>query len=167
MDRDRILRRAREVLNIEATGILSLRDRLDQNFIQAVDLLFGCRGKVVVMGLGKSGHVCRKIAATLASTGTPSFFLHAGDGVHGDVGMIMEGDVIRTIRNNHQWFGHYHTGGNPGRNEIDETQELYYPAITRAVLATGFQGYYAHEFIPKNKDPLKSLRAAVALCDVS
>lgn len=79
---------------------------------------------------------------------------------------IMEGDVIRTIRNNHQWFGHYHTGGNPGRHEIDETQELYYPAITRAVLATGFKGYYAHEFIPTAKDPLKSLRHAVALCDV-
>ena len=99
MDRDRILRRAREVLNIEATGILSLRDRLDQGFIQAVDLLFGCRGKVVVTGLGKSGHVCRKIAATLASTGTPSFFLHAGDGVHGDVGMITEGDVVLAVSN--------------------------------------------------------------------
>ena len=79
---------------------------------------------------------------------------------------IMEGDVIRTIQNNHKWFGHYHTGGNPGRNEIDESQELYYPAITRAVLATGFAGYYAHEFIPKRPDPIKSLRQAVALCDV-
>lgn len=79
---------------------------------------------------------------------------------------IMEGDVIRTIRSNHKWFGHYHTGGNPGRNEIDHTQELYYPAITSAVLATGFDGYYAHEFIPKRKNPLRSLRAAVALCDV-
>ena len=78
---------------------------------------------------------------------------------------IMEGDVIRTIRDNHQLIAHYHTGGNPGRNEIDETQELYYPAICRAIIDTGFDGYLAHEFIPK-RDPLRSLREAVALCDV-
>jgi hydroxypyruvate isomerase len=79
---------------------------------------------------------------------------------------IMEGDVIRTIQNEHQWIGHYHTGGNPGRGEIDDSQELNYVAITRAVIKTGFTGYYAHEFIPKRPDPLKSLREAVALCDV-
>jgi hydroxypyruvate isomerase len=78
---------------------------------------------------------------------------------------IMEGDVIRTIKNNHQYIGHYHTGGNPGRNEIDVTQELYYPAITKAIIDTGFTGFMAHEFIPK-RDPLASLREAVALCDV-
>jgi hydroxypyruvate isomerase len=78
---------------------------------------------------------------------------------------IMEGDVIRTIRDNQQFIAHYHTGGNPGRNEIDETQELYYPAICRAIIDTGFDGYLAHEFIPK-RDPLRSLREAVALCDV-
>jgi hydroxypyruvate isomerase len=78
---------------------------------------------------------------------------------------IMEGDVIRTIRDNAQWIGHYHTGGNPGRNEIDETQELNYKAISQAIVDLGFQGYYAHEFIPK-RDPMTSLREAVALCDV-
>jgi hydroxypyruvate isomerase len=78
---------------------------------------------------------------------------------------IMEGDVIRTIRDNHQFIAHYHTGGNPGRNEIDGTQELYYPAICRAILDTGFGGYLAHEFIPK-REPLRSLREAAALCDV-
>jgi hydroxypyruvate isomerase len=78
---------------------------------------------------------------------------------------IMEGDVIRTIRENHQWIGHYHTGGNPGRNEIDDTQELYYPAIVRAIIDTGFTGYMAHEFIPK-REPLVSLRQAVDLCRV-
>ncbi len=78
---------------------------------------------------------------------------------------IMEGDVIRTIRDNHQWIGHYHTGGNPGRNEIDETQELYYPAIARAIADTGFQGYMAHEFVPK-REPLVSLKQAVELCRV-
>ncbi|HYE97284.1 MAG TPA: TIM barrel protein [Planctomycetota bacterium] len=79
---------------------------------------------------------------------------------------IMEGDVIRTIQQNHPWFAHYHTGGNPGRAEIDETQELNYVPITKAVLATNYDGYYAHEFIPKKEDPIKSLRDAVALCDV-
>ena len=78
---------------------------------------------------------------------------------------IMEGDVIRTIRDHHQWIGHYHTGGNPGRNEIDETQELYYPAIARAIADTGFQGYMAHEFVPK-REPLVSLKQAVELCRV-
>src|SRR5690606_28540828 len=61
---------------------------------------------------------------------------------------IMEGDVIRTIRNNHEYIGHFHTGGNPGRNEIDETQELNYPAIMRAIVETGFEGFVAQEFIP-------------------
>ncbi len=78
---------------------------------------------------------------------------------------IMEGDIIRTIRDNHQYFGHYHTGGNPGRNEIDETQELYYPAIMRAIKDTGFTGFVAQEFIPK-RDPLTSLREAIKICTV-
>ena len=78
---------------------------------------------------------------------------------------IMEGDVMRTIRDNQQWIAHYHTGGVPGRNEIDGSQELNYPAIVRAIGDTGFSGYMAHEFIPK-RDPLTSLRDAVALCEV-
>ena len=78
---------------------------------------------------------------------------------------IMEGDVIRTMRDNIQYIGHLHTGGNPGRNEIDETQELNYLAISKAVAELPFEGYYAHEFIPK-RDPLKSLAEAVELCDV-
>jgi len=78
---------------------------------------------------------------------------------------IMEGDVIRTIRDNHAWVAHYHTGGVPGRHELDETQELNWRAVARAVVETGFQGYFAHEFVP-TRDPLTSLREAVALCDV-
>lgn len=78
---------------------------------------------------------------------------------------IMEGDIIRTIRTYKDFIGHYHTGGNPGRNEIDETQELYYPAIMRAIAETGFQGYVAHEFVPK-RDPLTSLAQAIKICDV-
>ena len=78
---------------------------------------------------------------------------------------IMEGDVIRTIRQNQTAFGHYHTGGNPGRNELDDTQELNYKAIARAIADIGFQGYMAHEFIPL-RDPLTSLGEAVELCVV-
>lgn len=79
---------------------------------------------------------------------------------------IDEGDVIRTIRDNQQYFGHYHTGGVPGRHEIDQTQELYYPAIMNAIVATGFKGYVAQEFIPAAKDKIASLRQAVQTCDV-
>jgi hydroxypyruvate isomerase len=82
---------------------------------------------------------------------------------------IDEGDVIRTIKDNHQYIAHYHTGGVPGRNEIDETQELYYPAIVKAILATGFNGYLAQEFIPKAKDKegqLAALKNGVTICDV-
>ena len=94
---DKILERAREVLDVEARGLLSLKDRLDDSFVRAVELLFGCQGKVVVTGLGKSGLICRKIAATFACTGTPSSFLHAGDGIHGDLGMMMKGDVVLAV----------------------------------------------------------------------
>jgi hydroxypyruvate isomerase len=79
---------------------------------------------------------------------------------------IDEGDVIRTIRNNHQYFGHYHTGGVPGRNEINNTQELYYPAIMEAIVKTGFKGYVAQEFIPTWTDKMGALKEGVSICDV-
>jgi hydroxypyruvate isomerase len=79
---------------------------------------------------------------------------------------IMEGDVIHTIQDNHPFIAHYHTGGVPGRHEIDETQELNYPAIMKAILATGFQGFVAQEFVPRGSDPLASLEKCVRLCDV-
>ncbi|MGB2435651.1 MAG: hydroxypyruvate isomerase family protein [Flavobacteriaceae bacterium] len=79
---------------------------------------------------------------------------------------INEGDVIRTINENHQFIGHYHTAGVPGRNEIDQTQELFYPAIMKAIIATGFKGFVAQEFIPKNNNQLQSLERAVQICDV-
>lgn len=79
---------------------------------------------------------------------------------------IMEGDVCDTIKENHQYFDHYHTGGVPGRNEIDESQELYYPRIIQAIVDTGFKGYLAQEFIPRRRDKLASLRQGVQICDV-
>lgn len=79
---------------------------------------------------------------------------------------IMEGDIIATIRDQHAHFAHYHTGGVPGRNEIDETQELNYPAIMQAIVATGYKGFVAQEFIPAKPDALASLKQAIAICDV-
>jgi hydroxypyruvate isomerase len=79
---------------------------------------------------------------------------------------IMEGDVIATIKKNHKWYAHYHTGGVPGRHEIDDTQELFYPAIMQAIVATGFKGHVAQEFIPARPDALASLKQGVGICDV-
>ena len=79
---------------------------------------------------------------------------------------IMEGDLIATIRKHYRNFAHYHTGGVPGRNEIDETQEIHYPAVMKAIVETGFKGHVAQEFIPKRKDAIASLRQGVGICDV-
>jgi hydroxypyruvate isomerase len=79
---------------------------------------------------------------------------------------IMEGDVIATIRKNIKYISHFHTGGVPGRHEIDDTQELHYPAIMQAIVDTGFTGFVAQEFIPAKPNKLKSLKKAVKICDV-
>lgn len=79
---------------------------------------------------------------------------------------INEGDIIRSIQDHHTWFGHYHTAGVPGRHEIDETQELYYPAIMRAIAATGYTGYVAQEFMPVAEDKIGSLKKAIQICDI-
>lgn len=79
---------------------------------------------------------------------------------------IDEGDVINNIQTYHQYIAHYHTAGVPGRNEIDDTQELFYPAIVKAIVKTGFKGFLAQEFIPKQEDKLQSLRNAIKICDV-
>ncbi len=79
---------------------------------------------------------------------------------------IMEGDIIRNITDYRQYIAHFHTGGIPGRHEIDDTQELYYPAVMRAIVATGFKGYVGQEFVPKQEDKIASLRNAIHICDV-
>jgi arabinose-5-phosphate isomerase len=94
VDAGRALALARDVLDTEARAISSLATRLGSAFVAAVDLLLRCRGRVVVSGIGKSGHVARKLAATLASTGTPAFFVHPAEASHGDLGMITAGDVV-------------------------------------------------------------------------
>ncbi|HBQ21262.1 MAG: D-arabinose 5-phosphate isomerase [Deltaproteobacteria bacterium GWA2_38_16] len=91
------LEEARRVLRVEAQAILNLIETIGSNFEKAVDILLQCKGKVVVSGMGKSGQICRKIAATLASTGTPAFFLHPAEGIHGDLGMLAKEDAIIAI----------------------------------------------------------------------
>lgn len=79
---------------------------------------------------------------------------------------IDEGDIIRSIQTNHQYFGHYHTAGNPGRRDLDDKQEIYYPPIMQAIVDSGFKGYVSHEFIPKGEDKIAALGHAVQVCDV-
>ncbi len=98
-DDERVLALAREVLEIEAGAVAALSRRLGRPFLDAVAAIFGAQGRVVVTGMGKSGHVGGKIASTLASTGTPAFFMHPGEASHGDVGMIAAGDVVIAISN--------------------------------------------------------------------
>ena len=88
---------AKRVLQIEAEAVLALQSRIDDTFVRAVEMLLACQGKVVVTGMGKSGLICQKIAATMASTGTPTFFLHPAEGIHGDLGMLSKGDVVIAV----------------------------------------------------------------------
>ena len=97
--REMVIQRARKVLEIEAEAIQALQDKVDERFIKAVELLDKCRGKVIVIGIGKSGLVSQKIASTFACTGTPAFFLHPAEGIHGDIGMLSKDDVALAISN--------------------------------------------------------------------
>lgn len=99
LDEQKLVARARQVLEIEAAAVAALRSRIDERFVAACQLLNACKGRVVVTGMGKSGHIGDKIAATFASTGTPAFFLHAAEASHGDIGMITQADVILALSN--------------------------------------------------------------------
>ncbi|WJF89942.1 KpsF/GutQ family sugar-phosphate isomerase [Paraburkholderia bonniea] len=96
---DRALALAREVLDIEADAVRALRHQLDDGFVEAIEFILQCRGRVVVSGIGKSGHIARKLAATLASTGTPAFFVHPAEASHGDLGMVTSDDVFIALSN--------------------------------------------------------------------
>jgi arabinose-5-phosphate isomerase len=99
VDADAILARARATFDIESDAVIGLKSRVGPSFVEAVRKILDVRGRVVVMGMGKSGHVGRKIAATLASTGTPAFFVHPAEASHGDLGMVQAGDVLLAISN--------------------------------------------------------------------
>lgn len=99
MKEDKINELAKNVLDIEANSILRLKNSINENFSKAVDILYNCKGRVIITGMGKSGHIGRKIAATLTSTGTPSYFLHPAESTHGDSGIITKNDVVIAISN--------------------------------------------------------------------
>jgi arabinose-5-phosphate isomerase len=92
-----IILKAKRVLQVEAEAVRTLCDRIDNNFTRAVEVIDQCKGKVIVIGIGKSGIIAQKIASTFACTGTPAFFLHPAEGIHGDIGMISKGDVVVAI----------------------------------------------------------------------
>ena len=166
MDRARVRSLAERVLRLEGESVLALCARLDDRFVDAVAALHGCRGRVIVTGMGKSGLIGRKIAATLASTGTPAYFLHPAEGVHGDLGMLAREDVVVALSN----FG-----------ETDEVLALL-PALKRLgiplVLLTGAPAStlarqadividvgVAEEACPMNLAPTSSTTAALAMGD--
>jgi arabinose-5-phosphate isomerase len=166
MDRERVLSLGRRVLELEAESIAALRDRLDERFVRAVALMHGCRGRVIVTGMGKSGHVGRKIAATLASTGTPAYYLHPAEGVHGDIGMVARDDVVLALSNS---------------GETDELLAVL-PQLKRLgvplVLLTGnpastlarqsdvvIDAHVREEACPMNLAPTSSTTAALAMGD--
>ena len=99
MAREQILRLGIETLEIEATAVMALQKKLGESFVNAVEIILNIKGRVVVMGMGKSGHIGSKIAATLASTGTPAMFVHPAEASHGDMGMITAQDVVLALSN--------------------------------------------------------------------
>jgi arabinose-5-phosphate isomerase len=99
LDSGQALQAGRRVLEIEARAVQELAIRLDASFVRAAEIVFGCKGRVVVSGIGKSGHIARKIASTLASTGTPAFFVHPAEASHGDLGMVTRDDVMIALSN--------------------------------------------------------------------
>ncbi|ARP79669.1 D-arabinose 5-phosphate isomerase [Bordetella genomosp. 8] len=163
---DAALASARRTLRIESQALLELEARLDDTFARVVDLLLNCRGRVVVSGIGKTGHIARKVAATLASTGTPSFFLHAAEAVHGDLGMITPDDVLIAIS--------YSGSGGELLTILPAVRRLG----TRVVAMTGnptselarqadihLDVSVAQEACPMNLAPTASTTAALALGD--
>jgi arabinose-5-phosphate isomerase len=166
IDRGRLLTLAERVLRLEAESILALTRRLDDRFVQAVELMRDCAGRVIVTGMGKSGIVGRKIAATFTSTGTPAYFLHPAEGSHGDIGMLARGDVVLAVSNS---------------GETDEVLAVL-PALKRLgiplVLLTGTPGStlarqadvvidvgVSEEACPMNLAPTSSTTAALAMGD--
>jgi arabinose-5-phosphate isomerase len=166
VDPARTLRLAREVLATEADAIVALSRRLGEPFVDAVTLLLGCRGRAVATGIGKSGHIARKLAATLASTGTPAFFVHPAEANHGDLGMIAPGDVVVMLSNSGetdelvQLVPHFKRQGaklvaltGNERSSLAQAADVHLDAAVDA------------EACPLGLAPTASTTAALALCD--
>lgn len=163
---DRVLALARRVLEIEAAAVSALAEQLDAGFVTAVDLILASKGRVIVSGVGKSGHIGRKFAATLASTGTPAYFVHAAEAAHGDLGMITAHDVLVAI----SYSG---TG-----EELLKIVPLVKRQGARLIAITGhpesplareadvhLNGAVKEEACPLNLAPTASTTAALALSD--
>ena len=157
---------ARKVLQTEAAAVLALVDRLDEGFARAVMLIRNCRGRVIVTGMGKSGIICRKLAATLASTGTPAFFLHPADAVHGDLGVIQADDVVIAMS--------YSGETEELRHVIETLKRIGAPLIamtgnTASTLAqaaeVALDCRVSEEACPMNLVPTASTTAALAMGD--
>ncbi|MGH8819131.1 KpsF/GutQ family sugar-phosphate isomerase [Achromobacter pestifer] len=163
---DTALASARRTLQIESQGLLDLSARLDDTFTQVVALLLACRGRVVVTGIGKTGHIARKIAATFASTGTPAFFVHAAEAVHGDLGMITQDDVVIAISYSgagQELLTILPVARRMGAKLVAITGN---PQSELALLAdVHLDGSVAQEACPLNLAPTASTTAALALGD--
>ena len=166
MQQHEILDAAREVLHLEATALIDQAAHLDESFIHAIELILHCKGRVVVSGMGKSGHIARKIAATLASTGTPAFFVHPGEASHGDLGMITPDDVVLALSNSGK------------SDELLAILPIVKRSGTKLITMTGnmdsemakladaqLQVYIKREACPLNLAPTASTTAALALGD--
>ncbi|MEI6837121.1 MAG: KpsF/GutQ family sugar-phosphate isomerase [Alcaligenaceae bacterium] len=157
---------ARQTLELEARAILSLKERLGPEFVRAVELILACSGRVIVCGLGKTGHIARKIAATLASTGTPSFFLHAAEAVHGDIGMIGSQDVLVAL--SYSGSGQEILSILPAAHRLGVKVVALtgHPQSELARLAeVHLDVSVAHEACPLNLAPTSSITASLAMGD--
>jgi arabinose-5-phosphate isomerase len=163
---DAALASARRTLQVESQGLLDLSARLDDSFTQVVAMLLACRGRVVVTGIGKTGHIARKIAATFASTGTPAFFVHAAEAVHGDLGMITKDDVVIALSYSgagQELLTILPVARRMGAKLVAITGN---PQSELALLAdVHLDGSVAHEACPLNLAPTASTTAALALGD--
>lgn len=161
-----VLQEARRVLDIEARTILELKDRLDDAFVKAVDMLVSCKGKVIVTGIGKSGHIARKMASTMSSTGTPALFVHPAESSHGDLGVIGSDDAMVIISN----------GG-----DSPELKDLIAYCVRKNIAVIALTGnlqsslaqaasatiniHVSEEACPLGLAPTSSSTAALAMCD--
>lgn len=163
---ERALELGRQTLHIEAAAVDALKDRISQSFSQAVELILNCHGRLIVSGMGKSGHVARKIAATMASTGTPAYFVHPAEASHGDLGMITRNDVLLALSNSGE------------SEELLRIVPLVKRSGARLIAMTGVPGStlareadlhldaaVAQEACPHNLAPTASTTAALALGD--
>lgn len=157
---------ARQVLRIEADAVLALADRIDGAFLQALSLILNCHGRIIVSGIGKSGHIARKIASTLASTGTPAYFVHPAEASHGDLGMITRDDVLIALSNSGEsaeLLAIVPSVKRQGAKLIALTGNAE-SSLARAADAH-LDAAVAHEACPLNLAPTASTTAALALGD--